>query len=296
MTRHGDDIGAGGPAAAPAVRDASAVFSLPASSRWDYLRRQFTADGYLPLRGLLLSPAGLAELGDEARRLEADAVRRDFRMPCMNDSPRHMTTLGGQQIGQASPVITRLYGDRELMGLLSAVLDEQVVAVHDPVVRHVLNVLHRPEHAPRPQASGLRPQAETAFEEGATLVLYTDLSNVAAKTSTPAFSGSPTVSPATMRPTPTPSPTPCRPNCSHQQAAPTTPSWSSSVYDEDGGEGSRIPRIVVNRTPPVRYAVSCRAASGPPSGVIASRAGRRPFSLGSLNLRRLGGWGVTSRR
>lgn len=51
----------------------------------------------------LISPAGLAELGSEARRLEADAVRRDFRMPCMDDSPRHMTTLGGDHIARTSP-------------------------------------------------------------------------------------------------------------------------------------------------------------------------------------------------
>lgn len=125
------------------MRDASAVFSLPVATRWESLRRRFSADGYVALPGLI-SPAGLAELGREARRLEADAVRRDFRMPGMADSPRHMTTLGGHQIARASPVIRRLYEDRDLMRLLSSLLGETVVAVHDPVERHVLNVLHRP--------------------------------------------------------------------------------------------------------------------------------------------------------
>ncbi|WP_405496135.1 hypothetical protein [Streptomyces sp. NBC_00096] len=119
------------------------MFSLPVSPRWTSLRRQFTADGYLPLPQLI-SPAGLTELGNEAGRLEADAVRRDFRMPCMDDSPRHMTTLGGDHIARTSPLITQTYQDQGVMRLLSSLLDETVVAVHEPVERHVLNVLHRP--------------------------------------------------------------------------------------------------------------------------------------------------------
>ncbi|MEY2243759.1 hypothetical protein AB8A21_12605 [Streptomyces sp. BF23-18] len=119
------------------------MFSLPVPQRWESLRGRFSADGYVALPGLI-SPSGLAELGGEARRLEADAVRRDFRMPDMADSPRHMTTLGGHQIARASPMITRLYADRDLLRLLSSLLGQAVVPVHDPVERHVLNVLHRP--------------------------------------------------------------------------------------------------------------------------------------------------------
>ncbi|MFJ8864738.1 hypothetical protein ACIRD6_03100 [Streptomyces sp. NPDC102473] len=119
------------------------MLSLPVDSRWESLRGRFSADSYVALPGLI-GPAGLATLGGEARRLESDAVRRDFRMPCMAASPRHMTTLGGHRIARASPLITRLYEDRELMRLLSSLLGETVVAVHDPVERHVLNVLHRP--------------------------------------------------------------------------------------------------------------------------------------------------------
>lgn len=116
---------------------------MPLPSHRESLSRLFARDGYLALPGLI-SPAGLTELGAEARRLEAEAVRRDFRMGCMADSPRHMTTLGGHRIADASPLITRLYADRELTGLLSCLLGEAVVAVHDPVERHVLNILHRP--------------------------------------------------------------------------------------------------------------------------------------------------------
>ncbi|MET9376004.1 phytanoyl-CoA dioxygenase family protein [Streptomyces sp. NPDC002992] len=119
------------------------MLSLPSFSRRESLRRRFSEDGYVALPQLI-STAGLTALGAEARRLEADAVRRDFRMSCMADSPRHMTTLGGHRIADASPVIARLYADRELTRLLSSLLGETVVAVHDPVERHVLNVLHRP--------------------------------------------------------------------------------------------------------------------------------------------------------
>ncbi|MGW7139324.1 HalD/BesD family halogenase [Streptomyces xanthophaeus] len=125
------------------TRDASAVFSLPVPTRWEPLRQQFAAEGYVALPGLI-SPTGLPELTTEARRLEADSARRDFSMSAMADSPRHMTTLGGHHIARASPVIRRLYKDPGLMRLLSSLLGETVAAVHDPVERHVLNILHRP--------------------------------------------------------------------------------------------------------------------------------------------------------
>ncbi|MCX5232543.1 hypothetical protein [Streptomyces sp. NBC_00233] len=92
--------------------------SLPLPSRRESLRRRFSDAGYVALPRLV-SRAGLARLAAEARRLEADAVRRDFRVPCMVDSPRHTTTLGGHRIAHASPVITRLYEDRDLMRVLS---------------------------------------------------------------------------------------------------------------------------------------------------------------------------------
>ncbi|MEV1025058.1 hypothetical protein [Streptomyces sp. NPDC050264] len=119
------------------------MFTLPAPARREPLRRRFCADSYLALPGLI-SPSGLAELAGEARRLEADAVRRDFDMPSMADSPRHMTTLGGHRIARTSPLITRLYQDPDLIRLLSSLLGETAVTVHDPVERHVLNILHRP--------------------------------------------------------------------------------------------------------------------------------------------------------
>ncbi|WP_433573583.1 HalD/BesD family halogenase [Streptomyces sp. CA-251247] len=67
------------------------------------LRDRFTVDGYLPLPGLV-PPDALQVLDGEVRRLEKLAVRRDFAMECMDDSPRHMTTLGGHVIAQESPL------------------------------------------------------------------------------------------------------------------------------------------------------------------------------------------------
>ncbi|MFJ6794925.1 hypothetical protein [Streptomyces sp. NPDC091268] len=104
---------------------------------------RFRTEGYLPLPGLL-TEEGLTELRGEARRLEAIARRRDFDMRCMDGSPRHMTTLGGQDIATHSKLIPRLYADDGLRAAVSAAAGERVLAVPDPLERHVLNILHRP--------------------------------------------------------------------------------------------------------------------------------------------------------
>ncbi|WP_405924988.1 phytanoyl-CoA dioxygenase family protein [Streptomyces sp. NBC_00035] len=116
------------------------MLSLP--SRSQTLRGRFEADGYLPLPGLL-DPDSLTALRAEARRLELSAARRDFSMECMAGSPRHMTTLGGLQIAQESPLISGLYQGADLLAFLASVLGGEVATVGDPVERHVLNILHR---------------------------------------------------------------------------------------------------------------------------------------------------------
>jgi hypothetical protein len=120
---------------------AVSVLTLPL--RPEDSRDRFAADGYLPLPGVL-SAKGLCALREETARLEALAVRRDFRMPCMADSPRHMTTLGGSRIARDSELISGLYHDAALLAFLRAIHGGDVLLVHDPVERHVLNVLHRP--------------------------------------------------------------------------------------------------------------------------------------------------------
>ncbi|MET9324496.1 hypothetical protein ABZX75_30700 [Streptomyces sp. NPDC003038] len=107
------------------------------------LSERFAADGYLPLPALL-PPAALAALDDEAGRLAALAVRRDFDMECTDRSPRHMTTLGGHVIVRESELIPRLYHDEVLLSLVSRIAGLLAVAVRDPLERHVLNTLHQP--------------------------------------------------------------------------------------------------------------------------------------------------------
>ncbi|TDU68984.1 hypothetical protein EDD91_7629 [Streptomyces sp. KS 21] len=103
---------------------------------------RLAADGYLPLPGLLTAD-GLVLLHQEAAGMEALARRRDFAMKCMDDSPRHMTTLGGQVIVEASDMIPALYRDPDLVGLLTRAAGEPVTEIDDPLERHVLNILHR---------------------------------------------------------------------------------------------------------------------------------------------------------
>ncbi|MFF5638748.1 hypothetical protein [Streptomyces sp. NPDC012825] len=103
---------------------------------------RLTAEGYLPLPGLITTD-GLMLLRREAAALEALARRRDFAMKCMDNSPRRMTTLGGQTIAEASDVIPALYRDPDLIKLLSRASGETVTEITDPVERHVLNILHQ---------------------------------------------------------------------------------------------------------------------------------------------------------
>ncbi|MFI2238650.1 HalD/BesD family halogenase [Streptomyces chrestomyceticus] len=107
------------------------------------LASRFTTDGYLPLPGLL-SASLLAGLRAELQRLTALAVRRDFTMACMNNSPRHLTVVGGHAIAQHSALIPALYQDPGLIAFLARLTGLEVTALHEPVERHVLNVLHQP--------------------------------------------------------------------------------------------------------------------------------------------------------
>ncbi|MET9931170.1 MULTISPECIES: hypothetical protein [unclassified Streptomyces] len=120
----------------PQFFDFDAVVLQPASPD------RLTAEGYLSLPGLITTD-GLMLLRREAAALEALARRRDFTMACMDDSPRHMTTLGGQMIAEASDMIPALYRDPDLVKLLSRAAGEPVTEIDDPVERHVLNILHR---------------------------------------------------------------------------------------------------------------------------------------------------------
>ncbi|MFD3513919.1 hypothetical protein [Streptomyces sp. NPDC058657] len=120
-----------------------AVFVLTLPIRPQSLNARFVEARYLPLPGLL-SGNGLKALQEETGRLESAAKRRDFRMECMDDSPRHMTALGGRRIARESALISALYRDAGLLELLTALTGTAVLPVQEEVERHVLNILHRP--------------------------------------------------------------------------------------------------------------------------------------------------------
>lgn len=151
------------------------VLTLP--SHPASLRPRFAETGYLPLPGLLTQP-GLQSLRQEVGRLEASATRRDLSMECMDDSPRHMTTLGGHHIARESPLISALYRDTGLLALLTALHGTDVRPVEEPVERHVLNILHNPgdthgahtDDYPRPWSSSSKhhPRPPTADSSSST--------------------------------------------------------------------------------------------------------------------------------
>jgi hypothetical protein len=106
------------------------------------LADRFSRTGYVAFPGFLAQPE-LSRLTAELRRLEEIAKRRDFAMACMDDSPRHMTTLGGHVIAAESALVPELYADGELIARLRTISRLDVTPVPDPVERHVLNILHR---------------------------------------------------------------------------------------------------------------------------------------------------------
>ncbi|MCX5402308.1 hypothetical protein [Streptomyces sp. NBC_00102] len=62
----------------------------------------------------------------------------------MGGSPRHMTTIGGPALATGSPLISELYRQPSLIGLLRTVTGEPVVPVREVTERHVVNILHHP--------------------------------------------------------------------------------------------------------------------------------------------------------
>jgi hypothetical protein len=107
------------------------------------LRQSFDEEQYVRLPSLLTA-RGLEIMRAEARRLEDHATRRDFLMESMDNSPRHMTTIGGHIIAEHSTLIPDLYGDEQLAGLIRSIVSIEIVPVPDIVERFVINYLHQP--------------------------------------------------------------------------------------------------------------------------------------------------------
>lgn len=113
-------------------------------SRVDALRQSFSHDEYVRLP-LLLTSEGLDVLRAEATRMESYATRRDFLMESMDNSPRHMTTIGGHIITEHSTLIPALYEDEALVHLIRSIAAIDIVPVPDVVERFVINYLHKPQ-------------------------------------------------------------------------------------------------------------------------------------------------------
>jgi glycine amidinotransferase len=106
------------------------------------LSADFTRNHHAIFRQLV-RPAGLRLIQDEVERLRQDAVRKDFRMECMDFSPRRMHTLGGNVIDRLSSLIPGLYRDPYLIEAISSVCGESVVPLVGDVDRYVVNILAR---------------------------------------------------------------------------------------------------------------------------------------------------------
>lgn len=109
----------------------------------DALADTFDRDHYARLPGLLTWD-GLDALRAEALHLEKFARRRDFLMESMENSPRHMTTIGGHTIAEHSRLIPNLYANTPLTDLIRRIVSVDIVPVPDQVERFVINYLHRP--------------------------------------------------------------------------------------------------------------------------------------------------------
>ncbi len=101
----------------------------------------FDRCGYVPLPGLL-PEATVDVLRDEIASVLPFSNRKDFVMECMDNTPRHMTTVSGVAIAERSPAIVDLYNDTRLIAGISSVVGRSLETAGDPVERHVLNMLH----------------------------------------------------------------------------------------------------------------------------------------------------------
>ncbi|MDH3299651.1 MAG: hypothetical protein OES24_04005 [Acidimicrobiia bacterium] len=101
----------------------------------------FDRCGYVPLPGLLPEET-VAVLREEIAAVLPLSNRKDFVMECMDNTPRHMTTVSGLAIAERSPAIVDLYHDPQLIAGISSVVGRSLEAAGDPVERHVLNMLH----------------------------------------------------------------------------------------------------------------------------------------------------------
>lgn len=117
------------------------IFALDQFGPTEALAAKFRSDHYLRLPGLV-RPEAVERLSEEIARLRALAIRRDFAMECMDNSPRKMSTIGGEALAEESVLIPGMYESPELVDFISRVFGEELQTVPDPIERHVINFLH----------------------------------------------------------------------------------------------------------------------------------------------------------
>jgi hypothetical protein len=105
-------------------------------------REPFWRDHCCHLPGFL-NQLGLEVLREEVRRLRASAVRKDFLMECMDNSPRHMNTLGANYIHKLSSLIPMFHLDAHFRRFLTNVYGDRVRSPQTEVDQFVLNYLDR---------------------------------------------------------------------------------------------------------------------------------------------------------
>ncbi|MEU7769612.1 hypothetical protein AB0B25_31760, partial [Nocardia sp. NPDC049190] len=106
----------------------------PGSSTLQFCAMNYVAKHYAVFPGLISLP-GLLLLQDEIRRLRREGVRKEFLMECMENSPRRMTTLGGDVVDQLSSLVPGIYRDPLLLDIVEAACGERVIPLEDDVDR-----------------------------------------------------------------------------------------------------------------------------------------------------------------
>lgn len=117
------------------------LFSLDQFGPTEALADMFRRDHYLRLPGLV-RPEAVERLSEEIARLRALAIRREFAMECMDNSPRKMSTIGGEALADESILIPGMYEDTALVRFISEVFGQDLQTLPDPIERHVINFLH----------------------------------------------------------------------------------------------------------------------------------------------------------
>jgi hypothetical protein len=88
-------------------------------------------------------PATFSMLRQEIERLLEKKHRKDFLMEDTDNTPRHISTVGGVMVTENSTLIPALYENAALMDFLEGVAGQPIYTVRDKNEHHVINCLHK---------------------------------------------------------------------------------------------------------------------------------------------------------